>query len=152
MLLATCLHLSAQIPPVLLKDIDGKNVRTERIENGGNPIVICFFATWCKPCLRELNALHECYEEWQEETGVQLVAVSIDEGAHSFKVKPLARAQGWNFPVWLDSNKELMRAMNVNMVPAAFVLDGEKNIIHRHTGYVEGGETELWHHIKRAAR
>lgn len=151
-LLAACLHAKAQIPAVSLKDIDGKNIDTGQAGNDGKPVVISFFATWCKPCLRELNAINEVYEEWQEETGVKLIAVSVDEGANSFKVKPLARTQGWTFPVWLDSNKDLMRAMNVNMLPSVFVLDGKGNIVYRHTGYVEGGETELFRQVKAMAR
>ncbi|GAE23846.1 hypothetical protein JCM10003_3685 [Bacteroides pyogenes JCM 10003] len=146
------LHTKAQIPTVNLKDIDGKSINTGKVSNDGKPLIISFFATWCKPCLRELNAINEVYEEWQEDTGVKLIAVSIDEGANSFKVKPLARTQGWTFSVWLDSNKDFMRAMNVNMVPSVFVLDGKGNIAYRHTGYVEGGEAELIRQVKATIR
>lgn len=148
-LFIACLQMKAQIPSVTLKDIDGKSINTDKTNNDGKPVIISFFATWCKPCLRELNAINEVYEEWQEDTGVKLIAVSIDEGANSFKVKPLARTQGWTFSVWLDSNKDFMRAMNVNMVPSVFVLDGKGNIAYRHTGYVEGGESELIRQVKK---
>ncbi len=147
--LLLCLQAKAQLPSLLLKDIDGKSVQTSKPDNDGRPVIISFFATWCKPCLRELNAISEVYEEWQEDTGVKLIAVSIDEGANSFKVKPLARAQGWTFPVWLDSNKAFMRAMKVNMVPSVFVIDGKGNVVYHHTGYVEGGERELIEQVKK---
>src|SRR3712207_4168934 len=101
LLLWVCIPVKSQVPPVKLKDIDGKIIQTERMDNNGKPIIISFFATWCKPCLRELSAINEVYEEWQEETGVKFIAVSIDEGSNTVKVKPLARTQGWNFSVWL---------------------------------------------------
>ncbi len=73
------LSLHAQLPKVTLKDIHGKIVQTDTLSNGGKPFIIDFFATWCKPCNRELDAIHEVYEEWQAETGVKIYAVSIDQ-------------------------------------------------------------------------
>ena len=69
----------AELPSVQLKDIDGKRVDTAKLNNDGKPYIISFFATWCKPCLRELDAVNEVYADWQEETGVKLIAVSIDK-------------------------------------------------------------------------
>ena len=57
---------NAQLPSVTLKDINGKTVRTDTLSNNGKPFIIDFFATWCKPCNRELTAISEVYEEWQD--------------------------------------------------------------------------------------
>lgn len=142
------LYTNAQVPVVKLKDIDGKTIDASSLNQSGTPTIVSFFATWCKPCLRELNTINELYDDWQEETGVQVIAVSIDEGANSFKVKPLARVQDWSFSVWLDSNKDLMRALNVNMIPSVFVIDQEGKIVYRHTGYADGDENELIKQVK----
>ena len=56
---------------------DGKTVDISTLSNNGKPIVISFWATWCKPCKTELNTIAEDYEDWQEETGVKLIAVSM---------------------------------------------------------------------------
>ena len=82
----------AQLPKVNLKSMNGKEVRTDTINNQGKPIIISFFATWCKPCNRELKAINEVYEDWVEETGVKLIAVSIDEAQNVNKVKPLVES------------------------------------------------------------
>ena len=86
---------SAQLPSVQIKTLDGKTVDTATLSNDGKPFVISFFATWCKPCNRELKAIHEVYPDWQEETGMKLIAISIDEGQNVSKVKPLVDAEGW---------------------------------------------------------
>ena len=80
---------NAQLPSVMLRNIEGKTVNTAELSNDGKPFVISFFASWCKPCLRELKAIHEVYPDWQDETGVKVIAVSIDEGQNSSKVKPI---------------------------------------------------------------
>ena len=90
-------QLFAQLPSVTLKDIDGKTVDTATLSNDGKPFIISFFATWCKPCNRELKAIHEVYPDWQDETGVRLIAVSVDEGQNIQKVKPMVNAAGWEF-------------------------------------------------------
>ena len=74
---------------VSVKTLDGRTVHTSVIQNEGKPIIISFWATWCKPCNRELNTIKEVYEEWQEETGVKLVAVSIDDSRSASRVKQL---------------------------------------------------------------
>lgn len=140
----------AQIPSFQLKDIGGKTVETASLEEGGRPVVVSFFATWCKPCLRELEAVSEVYDEWREETGLEFVAVSIDEGVNSLKVKPLASSRGWEFPVLLDPNSDFFRALGATMVPSVFVFDGSGKVIYQHTGYTDGGEVEIIKAIRAA--
>ena len=79
----------AQLPSIQLKDLKGKTVDVSKLNNEGKPFVISFFATWCKPCNRELKAIHEFYPDWQEETGMKLIAISIDKAQNINKVKPL---------------------------------------------------------------
>lgn len=142
--------MAQSLPVVKLKDLNGKTVSTASFLEKGQPVILSFFGTWCKPCLRELDAIQEVYEDWQDETGVTLYAISINEGSDEFKVKPVVHAHGWEFPVLLDTNTELKRAMGVNVVPNVIVLDGKGKIILRKTGYVEGGESEIIKAIRSA--
>ena len=69
----------SDLPNVTLKDLNGKNVNIAKLSNNGKPFVITFWATWCGPCIKEHNALNDVYEDWQDETGVKIYAVSIDD-------------------------------------------------------------------------
>ena len=149
--LLLAMSASAAIPSVTLKDINGKTVDTAQLSNDGKPMVISFFALWCKPCQRELKAIAEVYDEWQEETGVKLIAVSIDEAQNEQKVKPLVESKGWEYEVLLDPNGEFKRQLGVNDIPHVFVVDGEGNIVWNHQGYVDGGEEDILEAVKKAA-
>ena len=94
-LLGMAQKAGAQLPAITIKTLDGKDVRVDTLNNNGRPFVIDFFATWCKPCNRELDAISEVYEDWQEETGMKIFAISIDQAHNVNKVKPL-----------VDSHKE----------------------------------------------
>ena len=132
-----------KLPSVVLKTIDGRSVQTDTLTNNGRPFIIDFFATWCKPCNRELNAINEVYEEWQQETGVKIIAVSIDQAQNINKVKPLVDSYGWEYDVLLDPNGDLKRALGVQMIPYVLIVDGQGNIAYKHNGYTDGAENEL---------
>ena len=144
LVLLSAIQLHAQLPNVRLQDIDGNTVQTGSISNDGKPIFISFWATWCKPCLRELKAIHEVYPDWQDETGVKMIIVSIDQAQDANRVKPLVDGFGWEYEVLLDPNGDFKRAMNVQNVPHVFVLDGNGKIVYNHTGYVDGGEQDIY--------
>ena len=143
MMLVCCLGIQAGLPAVTLQDMNGKRVEVGALAQSGKPVVLAFFATWCKPCMRELKAIDELYAEWQEETGVTVYLVSIDQGQDVQKVKPLVDGNGWEFPVLLDPNGTLKRAMNVQNVPHLFVVNSKGEIVYNHTGYSAGDELEL---------
>ncbi len=142
----------AGLPNVTLKDINGKTINTSELHNDGKPFIIDFFATWCKPCNRELTAISEVYEEWQEETGVKLFAVSIDQAQNINKVKPLVDGHGWTYDVLLDPNSDFKRALGIQTIPYVLVCDGEGNIVYKHNGYAEGAEEELIEQVRKLVK
>ena len=136
---------------ITIKTLDGKTIQTSAIQNDGKPIIVSFWATWCKPCNRELNTIKEVYEEWQEETGVKLVAISIDDAKSASRVKPHVDGNGWDYEVYLDANQDFKRAMNVVNVPHTFIINGKGEIVWQHTSFVEGSEEELFEIVKKVA-
>jgi cytochrome c biogenesis protein CcmG/thiol:disulfide interchange protein DsbE len=137
------------MPSVQIKTLDGKNVLASEISNEGKPMIVSFWATWCKPCIRELTTIADVYEDWQEETGVKLVAISIDDTRSLSKVRPFVNGKGWEYEFYTDANSDLKRAMNVNEIPCVFILDGNGNIVWQHTSFAEGGELKLINIVKK---
>jgi len=137
------------LPSVDVKTLDGSSINITALENNGKPIVISFWATWCKPCKKELNTIAEVYEDWQDETGVKLVAISIDDTRSMAKVAPYVNASDWDYEVYLDPNGDLKRAMGVSTVPHTFLLNSKKEIVWQHKGYIDGDEDELLEQIEK---
>jgi len=137
------------IPNIEIKDLIGNLINAGELNNDGKPMIISFWATWCKPCIRELNAINDQYVDWVEETGVKLVAISIDDSRNSARVKPFTKSQGWEYEIYIDENQELKRALNVNNIPHTFLVDGEGNIVWQHNGYNPGDEDHLYELIEK---
>ena len=140
------------LPKVKVKTLNGSKVNFNEIDNGSSPIVISFWATWCKPCIKELNNIAEIYDDWQEETGVKIIAVSIDDTRSMSKVAPFVNSSDWEYEVYLDPNGNLKRAMGVSTVPHTFLLNKNKEIVWQHKSYVEGDEEKLFKEIKKISK
>ena len=138
------------LPKVDIKDLTGKTINTSSLLDGERPVILSFWATWCSPCIKELDAISAYLEDWQDETDVRVIAISIDDSRTSMRVVPLANGRGWEFEVYLDSNGDLKRAMNVVSPPHTFVINTMGEIIYQHTAYAEGDEEELFEQVKQA--
>lgn len=137
------------IPAIDIKTLDGKTINTSSFDNGGKPMIISFWATWCTPCKKELNNINELYADWQKETGIKIIAVSIDDSRNSPKIQPYVDSQSWEYEVYSDPNGDFKRALNVNSIPHTFLVNGDKKIVWQHTSYVEGDEFHLYDEIKK---
>ena len=146
--LVMALPALADLPSVQLKDMNGNAINTAELSNDGKPFVISFWATWCKPCQRELKAIHEVYADWQDETGMKLIVVSIDEAQNAERVKTTIDGRGWEYELILDPNGEFKRQMGVQNPPHTFIVDANGNIVWNHQGYTDGCEEEIIEKIR----
>jgi peroxiredoxin len=140
-----------KIPSVVLEDMEGKTVNTASLGFKG-PVIFSFWATWCSPCKRELNTINDLYIDWQEETGVNLVAVSIDDEKTKNSVPVYVNGKGWEYLVLMDPNGDFKRAMGVNNVPHTFLMDTDGNIVYSHNNYAPGDEDTLYNEIKKLVK
>lgn len=139
------------IPDARVKTLDGRTFQTAQLDNDGKPMVISMWATWCKPCIRELSAIQDMYFDWQEQTGVKIVAISIDDARNASKVGPFINGEGWEYEVYIDENQDFKRLLNVNTIPHTFLVNGEGEIVWQHNGYAAGDEDELYELIQKVA-
>ncbi|HRH01724.1 MAG TPA: TlpA disulfide reductase family protein [Bacteroidia bacterium] len=155
-LVSTTLLVTAQsvqhLPAVDIKNLDGSVFNTGKLANDGKPMLVDFWATWCGPCKAELNAIADDYADWQKETGVKLVAVSIDDARNMEKVGPYVNGKNWEYQVLLDPNGDFKRAMNVNNVPHIFLVNGNGEIVWQQNSSAPGDEEKIYELVKKVAK
>ena len=135
-----------KVPAVKLVDMSGKAINTSELTANG-PVIISFWATWCAPCKKELNTIHEVYEDWVTETGVTLVAIAIDDEKTKSQVPVYVNGKAWDYIVLMDPNWDFKRAMGVNNVPHTFLVDKNGNIVYSHNNYAPGDEEKLYQEL-----
>ena len=142
---------TATIPSIDLKTLEGKTVNIQDYTGKGKITVLAFWATWCSPCKRELDAISEIYPDWQQNYEMELLAVTIDDARSMAKVPGLVETKGWDYTVLSDSKRALQKALNFQTVPQTFLVDQEGNIVYTHSGYNPGDELELEEKIAELA-
>jgi thiol-disulfide isomerase/thioredoxin len=144
-------YAQQELPNLDLTSIDGKSVSLNDETNKDGVTIVSLWATWCVPCLKELDAINEVYIDWQEETNVELIAVSVDDSRTVGRVKSLVNGKDWDYKVLLDKNNDLRRALNASSIPLT-VLVKDNKIVYQHSGYSPGAETELYEKIKELSQ
>ena len=141
---------AAQVPSVTVENSKGESFDTSLLLKEGTPMILSFWSTSCKPCIRELDAVYDAMPDWLDEADFRVVAVSTDDSRLLAKAKSFAEGRGWGeeFTLLFDKNQDFMRAMNVSVVPHVFVIDGKGKVVYSHTSYVPGGELELFEAVK----
>ena len=141
----------AQVPSVKVENSKGESFDTKTLLEAGKPMIISFWSTSCKPCIRELDAIYDALPDWKEEADFNVVAVSTDDSRLLEKARSFAEGRGWgeDYILLFDKNQDFMRAMNVSQVPHVFVLDAKGKVVYSHTSYLPGGEAELIAAVKK---
>lgn len=136
------------MPDVSLKNLDNLSLNVKNDFSEPDKIyVFSFWATWCAPCINELEAINDYYDDWKKEMNVEVIAVSVDDSRTLKRVTPLVNGKGWTYNILLDSNQELKRALSITNVPFLIVVKNSE-IKFIHNGYSEGSVEELYNELK----
>jgi thiol-disulfide isomerase/thioredoxin len=150
-LLFFCLGANAQthLPELTLKNLKGEEVNLSEISKG-KTIVVSLWATWCVPCMRELDTIAEEYTDLQDEMDFELVAISLDDARSTRRVKPAVMGKGWEYEVLLDPNNDIKRYLGVSTIPFTLIVkNGE--IKFRHSSFSPGAEDALYDKFREIA-
>jgi thiol-disulfide isomerase/thioredoxin len=139
------------MPNIELTTLDGTETTINEATSEDNIYIVSLWATWCVPCIKELDAISEVYDDWQDETNVKLIAVSVDDSRTVKRVKPLINGKSWDFIILLDTNNDLKRALGAATVPLTLLVENNK-ILYKHSGYNPGSEFELFEKIKEYSK
>ena len=128
-------------PNFKLINLDGKYVELNK-ETGTGPILLSFWATWCKPCLEEMAEYNKIYDQYKDK-GFKILAISTDAEKSIAKVKPYIKSKGYKFPVLLDTNNEVARKYYAHQMPYTVMIDKNGNIVYSHLGFMKGDEQNV---------
>lgn len=143
-------NLYGQVPSIKVENAKNEVINTTDFVDKKTPFIISFWATTCKPCILELDAIHEQMPDWLEDIDFRVIAVSTDDSRSVTRAKALAEGHGWSdFTMIYDKNQDFMRAMNVTLTPQIFLFDKNGKMVYSHTGYTPGSELKLWEALKK---
>ena len=129
-------------PGFTLPDLEGKKVELKSLLGDG-PVLISFWATHCKPCIKELSRLQKLYPEYRKK-GFEILAIDVDGPRSVGRVKSKVKGLKWKFPVLFDINKDVYRKYQVLGIPHTVLIDQGGNIRYTHTTYRPGDEKTIW--------
>lgn len=105
-------------PDFQLQDLDGQSVALSDFR--GKPVLLNFWATWCSPCRSEMPYIQQVYDEWSDK-GLVVLAINIGESPAT--VKEFVQAQGFSFPVLLDTKQDVAEKYNIRGIPTTLFID-----------------------------
>lgn len=141
------MYSQQEFPTVNVKSIDGETITTSSFNEKDKLYVFSFWATWCAPCIQELEAISEVYEDWKTQLNVEIIAVATDDSRTQKRVKPLVNGKGWSYTVLLDSNQDLKRKLSIANIPYLIVVKNNQ-IVFVQNGHTPGAEEELLAKLK----
>jgi peroxiredoxin len=137
-----------QLPDLYLNNLESKSISLRNDFSEKDKLYLfSFWATWCAPCINELEEMNDLQSEWKKTLNLEIIAVSTDDARTQKRVKPLVNGKNWNYSVLLDTNQDFKRALSIVNIPYTIVVKNG-NIVHVQNGYVPGNEEELFEKLK----
>lgn len=152
LMMTSSVFAQKNVPDLSLKTLDGKTVNLQDFSQNGKVTVVSFWATWCSPCKKELDAIADLYPDWQEEYDVELVAITIDTRRALAKVPGIVETKAWEYTVLSANEQDAQNALNFQTIPQTFLIDKDGKIVWDHSGYLPGDEDELEDEIAKLAK
>lgn len=132
-----------------IKDLDD-NVKFLSDFYKEKPLLVSFWATWCKPCKKELKYIQEFYEKYSD--SIHIITITVDDIRMKDKIKSFIRGKNYTFPVFLDAEKEILKSIGLSSIPITLLFNKDGEITYKHIGYKKGDEKKIEEEIKNSIR
>ena len=139
------------LPNINLTTFEGDKVNVTELSSNDKIAVISLWATWCVPCIKELDAINELYDDWKAEVDFEVYAISVDDSRSIKRAKALVNGKGWEHNILLDTNQNLKRALGAAAIPETIIVKNNE-VLYQHTGYRNGDEYELFEILKKVSK
>ena len=150
LLISLSAYSQKSIPNISLNDFEGKKTKIFEVIDDNKITIISLWATWCIPCIKELDAINEVYYDWKDELDFNLIAVSVDDSRSVRRAKALVNGKAWPYEIYLDTNQDFKRALGTSYIPQTLIVKNGK-ILYHHTGYQPGDEDYLFEKLNTYA-
>ena len=126
----------------------GKKLRKPMTQPDRHVVVLSFFATWCKPCMKELPHLQNLYEKYEGEK-IKFFMIDITEATRTVrgledspKAGPFLADKGITMPILNDSRGVAKKRYGAKTLPRLYVVDKYRTIRLAKKGFDEGEDFE----------
>ncbi|AZU63195.1 thiol-disulfide oxidoreductase ResA [Neobacillus mesonae] len=116
-------------PDFVLTDMQGNKHKLSDYKGQG--VFLNFWGTWCPPCKKEMPYINNQYHQFKDK-GVQVLSVNIQES--ELAVNQFADRYKLDFPIVIDTDKEVMTTYGIDNLPATFLIDKDGKVVKSTTG------------------
>lgn len=134
-------------PDFTLENLDGQKVTLYEILKNG-PVLIDFWALWCKPCLQALPGTNQISMDYADK-GVTVLTVNTDSPRSTAKVRSYVKSKEFSFQVLLDPNSDMLRLYRFRSIPQLFLINTDHSIAFSKLGYSPGHEKKVMEEIDK---
>lgn len=129
-----------------LNKVNGEKTNLNQLSND-QILLISFWATWCEPCIDELNIFTALEETLSTKYKTKYIAISIDDSRSYSRVVPMINSKNWKFDVYMDKNQKSKYMFNILVIPHTMIVY-KNQIIYEHSGFIKGDEKEIINQLK----
>jgi len=127
--------LDIPAPDFNLKTLTGDTVKLADLK--GKKVFINFWATWCPPCVEEMPAIQQFYEQHGNDENLVILAVNATDLESDIEsVQQFVDKNGIGFPILLDEKGDVSINYEVLTIPTSVILNEEGKVIEQIIGPV----------------